>query len=306
MLAPSLVTAIDVTESVTNQTFDANVQTIDRMSIQVNATDATPDAVEFVAADVDPSVAASATITVVDYTDLAGAVLTVNGTALTEGADWTAAVDNDTTAASLELAVEAVTGVSSSAAANVITAVWTTAGTVGNTKTLATSDAVSLTISGAFFAGGEDNSYITAVAHGFTTGLKIPLTGTNLPGGTSATNYWAIVIDEDTLRLASSLSNANAGTFVIITSAGTTADAALTPSALGSSEVEVLASLDGISYFSFGTPKTITITDTGNQYLDLGQVTYPCVRVEWTAPTAGALTLEVLLYAVDTQVRVHN
>jgi hypothetical protein len=47
------------------------------------------------------AVAASGTLTVVDFNLLAGAVATVDGVAYTEGVEWTAAVDNDTTAASL-------------------------------------------------------------------------------------------------------------------------------------------------------------------------------------------------------------
>lgn len=308
MLAPSLLHVIDLTESVTTTTYDTNVQTVDRMSIQVNATDATPEAKEFVAADVDPSVFAQGTITVLDYAALTGAVVTIAGHDLTEGVDWDAETSNDVTADNLATAIDALTEVTAAnPAANVITVIAATAGAAGNSITMVT-DALpaDLLLSGATLEDGEDISTITITDHGFVTGLKIPLTGTNLPTGLSATNYWAIVIDEDTLRLATSLVNANAGTFVIISAAGTTADAALTPSALGSSTVEVQASLDGVNYFSFATPKTITITTTSNQYLDLGQVTYPCVRVKFTAPTAGALTLDVLLYAVDTQVRVHN
>jgi hypothetical protein len=36
-------------------------------------------------------------------------------------------------------------------------------------------------------------SSITITAHGFLTGLKVALSGTNLPTGLSATNYWVIV-----------------------------------------------------------------------------------------------------------------
>ena len=111
---------------------------------------------------------ATATITVVDYSALTAAVLTVNGTALTEGVEWTAAVDNDTTAASLELAIEAVTGISSVAAANVITATVVATGTAGNAFTLTTSDAVNLTISGALFAGGRDAGTVTVAGQVLT------------------------------------------------------------------------------------------------------------------------------------------
>lgn len=201
--APQLVTPVSVTESVTTTTATYTVQNADRMSIQCNATDATPGAAAFVAAavTVDPA----------------------------------------------------------------------------NT--------------------------ITVTAHGFVTGLKAPLTGTNLPTGLSAKDYWIIVVDANTVKLADSLVLARAGTAVVITNIGTTADAALTPSALGSSTVTVKVSLDGVTYSAYATPKTVTITTTGVQFLDCGQLTVPYIQIQWTAPTAGALTLAVLAWFQKTQVK---
>lgn len=209
MQAPQLITAINVTEYVADTTYVTQVQNVDRLSIQVNATDATPGAKTFVAANV-----------------------TINS--------------------------------------------------------------------------GSPASSIAITAHGFVTGLKVALTGTNLPTGLSATNYWAIVIDANTISLASSLVNANAGTKVAITGAGTTADAALTPPVLGSSTVGLKASLDGTNFFAFATPKTLTVSATGKQFLDCGQVTYPFAQVYWTAPVTGALTMTVLLYGVNTQIKSND
>jgi hypothetical protein len=146
-------------------------------------------------------------------------------------------------------------------------------------------------------------SSIALPAHGFVTGLKVALSGTNLPTGLSATNYWVIVLDADTISLADSLVHAVAGTKISITGAGTTADAALTPASLGSSTVTVKASLDGVSYFAYATPKTVTITTTGNQFLDCGQLTVPYIQIQWTAPVTGALTLAVLAWFQNTQVK---
>lgn len=203
MQAPQLITAINVTESVTTTSYTFQTQNVDRLSIQANAIDAAPAAKSFVAADVD-----------------------------------------------------------------------------------------------------ADENTITITDHGFVTGLKIALSGTNLPGGLSATNYWAIVIDADTIKVADSLAHAVAGTNIDITNAGTTDDAEFTPASLGSSTVELKCSLDGVNYFSFATPKTITITETGNQYLDCGAVTYPWAELVWTAPTTGALTLAVLAYGCNTKVQL--
>lgn len=143
---------------------------------------------------------------------------------------------------------------------------------------------------------------ITITAHGFVTGLKAALSGTNLPGGLSATNYWIVVVDANTIKLATSYANAVAGTVVDITSAGTTADAALTPTSLGSSTVDAKVSFDGVNAIAFASAKTITISGTGKQYLDLGSVNYPYIAIVFTAPTAGALTLDAYVYSAKTQV----
>jgi hypothetical protein len=106
-------------------------------------------------------------------------------------------------------------------------------------------------------------SSIAITAHGFFTGLKVALTGTNLPTGLSATNYWVIVIDANTISLASSLANAVLGTKVAITAAGTTADADLAPAALGSVVIKLQASNDGVNFTDI-SGKTVTVAATGS------------------------------------------
>lgn len=134
-------------------------------------------------------------------------------------------------------------------------------------------------------------SSIAITAHGFFTGLKVALAGTNLPTGLSATNYWVIVIDADHISLADSLAHASAGTKVAITGAGTTADADLTPATL-SQVVKLQQSNDGVTFFDVATV-TQTITGTA-QYLWL--VTNPPAM--WhkfvVTPTSGAMTLAVI------------
>jgi hypothetical protein len=64
---------------------------------------------------------------------------------------------------------------------------------------------------------------ITVTGHGFMTGLLVTLTTTGgLPTGLStSTNYYVIVVDSATIKLATSQSNAAAGTAINITGAGT-------------------------------------------------------------------------------------
>lgn len=140
---------------------------------------------------------------------------------------------------------------------------------------------------------------ITITAHGFFTGLKVALSGTNLPTGLSATNYWVIVVDANTIKLATSLANASAGTAVDITGAGTTADAALTPAAL-SGVIKLQASNDNTN-FSDLTGATVTITAGGNTIWGLGQPDYRYLKTVFT-PTTGALTYSTLCSSKQIQV----
>lgn len=104
------------------------------------------------------SVSATGTVTVVDWTALTGAVLTVNGIPLTEGVenDWVTNTANGNTAGSLAdaIALTPGTGCTASNSDNVITVTAAAEGADGNLITLATSDAVNLTISGDHLSGG--------------------------------------------------------------------------------------------------------------------------------------------------------
>jgi hypothetical protein len=138
---------------------------------------------------------------------------------------------------------------------------------------------------------------ITITAHGFFVGLKVALSGTNLPTGLSATNYWIIVVDVDTIKLADSLAHAVAGTAVDITTQGTTADAALTPAALSGVVVKLQMSNDGTNFTDI-SGKTVTIGAAGSILWDLGAVTYRVLRVNEAAAT-GALNLTLNFNAIN-------
>lgn len=106
-----------------------------------------------------PNVAATGTVVVVDYTLLTGAILTVGGQAFTEGGldefGWDASTDNATTAHNLAAAITGHAGVTATDTTGTITITAATPGKAGNLITLATSDAVHLTISGSHLTGGD-------------------------------------------------------------------------------------------------------------------------------------------------------
>jgi hypothetical protein len=76
-----------------------------------------------------------------------------------------------------------------------------------------------------FVADAATDRLLFASAHGLTTGdgpFRATNTGGGLPAGIGAgTDYWAIVMDADEVKLATSYANALAGTAVDVTTAGT-------------------------------------------------------------------------------------
>lgn len=132
---------------------------------------------------------------------------------------------------------------------------------------------------------------ITITDHGFFTGLLVALTGTNLPTGLSETDYYVIVVDEDTIKLADTLAHASAGTAVAITNAGTSADAELTPDAL-SQVAKLQQSNDGATWFDVATI-TVTISGDGDTLWLISNPPTLWHRVLVT-PTSGSMSLWVL------------
>lgn len=136
---------------------------------------------------------ANGTITIVDYTLLAGATVTIDATSIgggsntfTEGVQWHATVSNAVTAASL---AEAITNVASpfttacygqTALPNQVLLLAIAAGTSGNSITLASSDGTNLPVSGATLTSGD---FVP------TSGTMIWNSTTNLPNWYNGTSW---------------------------------------------------------------------------------------------------------------------
>lgn len=149
------------------------------------------------------------------------------------------------------------------------------------------------------FADGDVNTTtdrITITAHSFvTTGLKVAATTTGtLPAGLSATNYYVIVVDSNTIKLASSLANALAGTAVNITAAAGGGTHTLTPAALAGASVSLEKSNDyDPIYNTTGTWDAVaaasSISADGNIWISDTDPAYSWVRINYTL-TAGRLS----------------
>ncbi len=74
---------------------------------------------------------------------------------------------------------------------------------------------------------------ITVAGHGYLTGEQVKVytvpSATLAAGLTTGTDYWVIKVDDNTIKLASSLANAEGGTPVTITDAGTDSGTVTTP-----------------------------------------------------------------------------
>ncbi len=137
-----------------------------------------------------------------------------------------------------------------------------------------------------------DANTITIPSHGLEVGLKGQLTTTGtLPTGlATTTDYFVIAVDENTIKLASSLVNANAGSAVNITADGTaSAVHTFTSTSIAGGSVKLQSSLDEVAWFDIsGTSNNITITANFN-VLEKVDPMYKFVRAVYTM-SAGQIS----------------
>lgn len=133
---------------------------------------------------------------------------------------------------------------------------------------------------------------ITLTSHGWVTGRKVALTTSGvLPTGLSATDYYIIKVDANTVKLATSLANAQAGTQVDITAAAGGGTHTLTPAALSGASYKIQGSFDNTTWFDLVAPDSQAvgnnITATGSYFWQGNIVAIAYLRVAFTISTAG-------------------
>jgi len=161
------------------------------------------------------------------------------------------------------------------------------------------------TASAAALASATDinstTNVFTKTSHGFYTGLKVALTtGTTLPTGLSATNYYVIRLTSSTFQVATSQTNALAGTAVDFSDNGTGTQT-FTPAALGTCTVKLQGTNDDASD-SRVTPtwsdlaNAQTVTATGSYMWQVADAAYAYVRITGTTD-AGQVVMAAKLNA---------
>lgn len=145
------------------------------------------------------------------------------------------------------------------------------------------------TPSAATFTANAATDIITVTTHGASNGLKVQVSSTTtLPAGLSAvTDYFVYVVSPDTIKLATSLANLDAGTFVNITDAGTGVHT-ITPTAIAGCAIKLQESVDNSVWYDISGSST-NITATANTLL---QGTSKCAHIRvYLTQTAGQVTL---------------
>ena len=141
-----------------------------------------------------------------------------------------------------------------------------------------------------------DANSITIPAHGYTAGLKGQLTTTGtLPAGLSlATDYFVIVVDANTIKLASTLVLAQAGTAVDITNQGSSgATNTFTATALAGGTIKLQQANDTDNPVDLGSATNITVDATVGIEKDRPTMRYVRTYITLTAGHISA-SLQIL------------
>jgi hypothetical protein len=137
---------------------------------------------------------------------------------------------------------------------------------------------------------------IVIPAHGLVTGTKVAATtaGT-LPAGLSATDYWVIKVDADTIKLASNLANATAGTAVNISGEGVGGDHTLTPATATGNVFKMQKSNDGVTFTDIASMTVTAATTTLSTWFEIANPTYRYIKLLYT-PSAGQAALVTTVF----------
>jgi len=243
----------------------------------------------------------------------AAGYININGTTLTEGTHFNAETSNGQTAENLETAINAnatlleiVIATRPQATGGLLYA----SATVSGINPYYVSVPASAGISATNFTGGAasdvsiTNDTVTETSHGFATGLALlfpnEATVTAPTGLTKGTTYYAIKIDANRFKLASSAANALLGTAIDLTASAASGDVIFRPLAfaVGTSSFKWQASNDGTNWadLSVSSVTLVQINAGGTSVWDFADYAYKYIRANFIAPTTGAVALTIRLF----------
>jgi hypothetical protein len=243
------------------------------------------------------------------------------GVIMTQGTDFFAQTSNAVTALNISTSINSHATLGSliissrPALASILYASATANG--NNNYPISVSTPTSLTVSGFGLSGGIDaeisssTDRISHTNHFLTTGLAVLFStaaGSTAPGGlTHKTTYYAIYIDTNTYQLASSTTNAAAGTAIDITSVPVTFSTytiqAATLTVAGGNGFYWAVSNDGTNFTNITgvtiagvSVASVTYSAAGNTVWDFQRFGYKYLQAVFKAPTRGGIALTVKQY----------
>lgn len=138
---------------------------------------------------------------------------------------------------------------------------------------------------------------VTITSHGQKVGSKGQMTTSSaLPTGLStSTDYFIIVVDANTIKFATSLVNAVAGTAIALTSSGVGTQT-FTPTTSTGNVLKLQASNDGTNFDDISGDTVTIATTSGSKVWDLQRPGYRYVNILYT-PSAGQIAVSVIINA---------
>ncbi len=146
------------------------------------------------------------------------------------------------------------------------------------------------------------NSNITITSHGLQTGVKVGLSGSNLPSPFTATDYYVLKVSDNAIKLSTTQADAIAGTYITVLSAtvGTSSHTfTLTPASIsGTPSFKWQASNDNVSWVDMSVS---SVTMSGytyggtSSYWDFSWFPFKWLRLNVVGPTTGGIYLKSML-----------
>lgn len=244
--------------------------------------------------------------------------LIINGVTLTEGVDFNAdTLKSTTTAVNIKNAINAnailATQVSASTPSATVAQVNIVDLYPGNHNYYIVASTTGWTTTG--FSQGADSDIntqtdtITKTNHALTTGLAVlfgTAGGSSITGLSNQTTYYAIKLNENQYQLATTTTNAVAGTAIDISAPLGVGSYTITPCPLTtqggngfywsvSNDNANFTNLTGVSVNGISV-SSVTYSSANNSVWDFGALDYKYLRLNYKAPTRGGLAITITVY----------
>lgn len=236
------------------------------------------------------------------------AVFNVNGTNYTQGTDFNAVTDIDTTAANLATAIDGQAGVSAGSSGGIVTITNDAVGTAGNSKvTTYTGDPGAATANQATLQGGTDPATITIGSDTITEGTDFnaltsdEVTATNIAAAIDLLASYSASADGDTVTVYQTAAG-TAGNSTALTTSAAASEILLSGATLSGGVDESFSDVfdyDNVDDFDYlGLLTDITVLAAGGITIT-PQTSYDKVNFEDHHPLQELTSVDTVAHSID-------